>query len=181
MFATMVFFSLASFRDKPHSAFERTGQLLPWASLVGVAILVAMRGPYSNTHQDHGAKAMAERAQGHAAYVFTTNVSVPYPTFLYRNVTHASRFNTLWMIPALARAQPQEMDKLKPIEQFARDAILQDFQRHKPETVGVDVRAPKPYFNGVAFDYLNWALKDPRFRAEWRQYALVQETGGFSI
>jgi len=153
------------------------------AGLGLVIALVGLRTALVNAPYQGLSTALAEASNGGPVYVFTTNVSVPFPGLQYAGITPASRFNTLWMLPALIRTRARDGDPgaLADVERFARNAILEDFQRRTPAAVGVDVRTPKPYFDDVPFDYLAWALEDPRFAALWTDYALIGRQDGFTI
>ncbi|MQX38014.1 hypothetical protein [Roseospira navarrensis] len=160
-----------------------TGRVWTVAGLAVVCLLVGQRAHVADRiYRLDLAAALAEAGGGAPVYVFTTNVSIPYPGLQVAGVEPASRFNTLWMIPALARAEAEgRAADLADVERFARDAILADFERRGPGAVGVDVRDPKPYFGPVSFDYLPWALRDPRFARLWSAYTLSETRQGFEI
>ena len=52
---------------------------------------------------------------------------------------------------------------------------IEDFQRHAPELVLIDVRPKKSYFADMPFDYLSYFLDDPRFVSIWSNYEKVAE------
>lgn len=163
---------------------QRIGLYMAIGGIIVVMMIVYMHGPYANEYMKTVGSEIdqiTEIKEGSSVYIFTTNVSVPYPMLMYRNIDPASRFNTLWMMPGLIRKQNKNPGILPKIETFTRDSILADFIAHRPVAVIVDVRDEKPYFGGISFDYLVWALQDQRFVKQWQEYKFLKNAYGFQI
>ncbi len=162
------------------TSIQRIGMYLAVSAIAVMVMVVGMRGPYSNVYMKTIGAEM-EPYKESSVYFFTTNVSVPFPMVMYEDITPASRFNTLWMMPGLIRKQTETPGSLPDIESFARDSIIADFVTHNPAVVVVDARTEKPYFNNVDFDYIAWALQDPRFQELWYKYKFLKDAYGFKI
>jgi len=66
-------------------------------------------------------------------------------------------------------------DKARLVRSADIPRAIEDFQRHAPELVLIDVRPKKCYFADMPFDYLSYFLDDPRFVSIWSNYEKVAE------
>jgi hypothetical protein len=135
------------------------------------------------------APVVRQHAAGSAIYVFTSNVSHGFPLVNYSGVGWSSRFPTLWLLPGLERrrrgmslqAPSENWVRLAEIERYLVEAVVADFSRYRPALVFVDRRRDKPYFGGLAFDYLEFFSADRRFAEIWTQYEPLETSGSYWI
>jgi hypothetical protein len=114
---------------------------------------------------------------GSSIYVFTAKVSDGFPLVNYYRLGWSSRFDTFWLLPGLI-AQPSPPRK---IEQFLRDAVVDDLTKQPPTLIFVDVAPGKMYFGNRDFDYIRYFSADPRFAAIWADYEEVVQVGDFLV
>jgi hypothetical protein len=94
----------------------------------------------------------------------TTNIV--HPTALYTNTAHASRFPSLWFMPAL-------LDKTEnPLKRTFVNKITEDLQRYKP---GLILLLSQPSPNK---DFLALGKNHAGFEKEWKHYL---KTGQFVL
>jgi len=173
---------LVTLEDRSERAARRRKPLLAWATgaLATLASWPLAQGPVSNPFADQ-AKPIVERyAAGGAIYAFTSHVWVGFPLVNDTGVQWASRFPTQWLLPgALRRLRERPAPdagterKLREIESYAVDAVVEDLERTPPAIVFVD--KANPYFGESAFDYLGYFNRYPRFRQLWRAYVKIDE------
>ena len=80
-----------------------------------------------------------------------------------------------------SRAAGRDTPELREIETYMRESVLEDFTRHRPDLVFVDVRPQKSHFEEIAFDYLEFFGSDPRFAALWRGYSRIGRTEDYLV
>lgn len=152
------------------------------------ARLEAARRPYP-------AEIMDQYPPQTTAYVFTTDLRDSFPATAQDHLIWASRFNHLWMLPAIVENEqaqtggptPQKLMPPATVQQLAallRGQITEDFQRWKPAVVIVkrcSKATPCLGMEGVTFDPLPWFLQSPGFAAQWANYRLQQSHGDFEV
>jgi hypothetical protein len=110
----------------------------------------------------------------------THDLGVIFPYMETRHIVWASRFQSLWMLPAVSKG-------LIPIEQqdaiIARAAgiVTQDLKSWKPDTVIVDRRSNTPTLRGHEIKYIAWFSRSPEFVQAWSSYKLVNSNGTFEV
>jgi len=110
----------------------------------------------------------------------THDLGVIFPYMETRNIVWASRFQSLWMMPAVSK-------ELIPAEQqdtiIARVAeiVTQDLISWKPDTVIVDRRSDTPTLRGHEIKYIAWFSRSPEFVQAWSSYKLVNSNGMFEV
>jgi hypothetical protein len=150
--------------------------LLAIVLLAPLATELGVRGTYRNGL----ASGLLPFVRAHAAQggvaVLSANVSWGFPLAYYAGAEWSSRFPALWPIPGLVRAHAERgpTPALEHLERYMIDAVVEDFARVPPAVVIVDVRPRKNYFGDLAFDYLEFFERDPRFRQLWRNYELAK-------
>jgi hypothetical protein len=161
-------------------AAARRGPLLAWVggALATLAAWPVAQGPVDDPFVEQAKPVVEKYASGDAIYAFTSHVWVGFPLVNETNVRWASRFPTQWLLPgALRRLQEQPapdadtIQRLREVEKYAVDAVIEDLQRTPPALVFVD--KANPYFGGGAFDFLEYFNRYPRFRQLWRAYAKI--------
>jgi hypothetical protein len=100
-----------------------------------------------------------------------------FPTALYADRRYASATNSQFYLPAVvklrrlgARADPV---LLAFAERKARAAILHDLAL-RPDVVLIDQNSNRHAIGRAKFDFLEFYLEDPKFRAVWSGYKQVQ-------
>ena len=103
----------------------------------------------------------------------------------YRNKTENS---TLWPLPGIVKQQAayQDLDaeeraRLSEMETFMRDSVIGELLSHRPDLIILDRRDKKHYFDGLAFDYIEYFSTDPRFRSFWSEYEQVDHFASFFV
>ena len=110
----------------------------------------------------------------------THDLGVIFPYIETRNIVWASRFQSLWMLPAVSK-------ELIPAEQqntvIARAAkiVTQDLISLKPDFVIVDRRSNTPTLRGHEIKYIAWFSRSPEFVQAWSSYKLVNSSGVFEV
>ena len=110
----------------------------------------------------------------------THDLGVLFPYLEARNIVWASRFQSLWMLPAVSK-------ELISIEQqdavIARTAemVTQDLISLKPDFVIVDRRFDTPMLRGHEVKYIAWFSRSPAFAQAWSSYGLVNSSEIFEV
>jgi hypothetical protein len=152
--------------------------------LAGLGTDAIARGAYRN----HLAAGLLPYVRANAARggfaVLSAHVVWGFPLALYAGVDWTSRFPALWPLPGLVRARAaagHSSPALDDLERYVTDAVVEDFLRHPPGVVLVDVRDDKTYFAGLPFDYLEFFNRDPRFRRLWQGYELERASPSIEV
>lgn len=140
-------------------------------------------GSYANDFYERAMPLIQQHSSGAPVYVFSTNVSMGFPLISYSRLETSWRYPTHWLLPGLVRrggaasaeVSPATRETLRSIEHYVVDGVIEDFQRHEPELVLIDIRPNKAYFADTPFDYLSYFLADPRFVPIWEHYRKVGE------
>lgn len=117
-------------------------------------------------------------AQGGSVYYFSTKVSDPFPAVNYAQVKWASRYSTLWLLPAIAKADDESK---KTLAITLQSSVTEDFKKYAPNVVIVDTSKEKTYLGAVEFDYLEFFQAYDDFRRLWENYTLVESLQGREI
>ncbi len=111
---------------------------------------------------------------------FSAHVFHSFPLGAATGMTYASRAPAQWLMPGIAIREAQAGSQpaswtptMDQIRDLARRSVLEDFERYRPELVLVHDGAPKNYFRGLPFDYIEWFSQDPSFAAIWSKYDKV--------
>ena len=129
---------------------------------------------------------LAMRAAGARVYLLSTSMP-PFEVLLTHNLTWASRYAHLWMLPAIALnetpAHPagRPFKPIPPVELAAladqvHREVTGDIAFWRPEVVFVEHFSPE---NPPSFDNLQWFLQDGNFSQEWTHYKLVKKVANF--
>lgn len=149
-------------------------------SLLGLIASPAIHGSARSPFSDILAPVVHRIAPSGSLYAFTSHVWVPFPLVARTGLDWASRFPAQWLLPGVINglhdADASESDlrrRLKEIERFAVDAVIEDLQANRPQIVLVDMDCQ--YIDGPPFDYIGYFARDPRFRTLWRDYVKADE------
>ncbi len=115
----------------------------------------------------------ANTARGSSFLAVSTHPYPGFPTALYADRRWASTTNSQFYLPAVVRLrqsrQPQDAALTAFAERKARSAILRDLAQ-KPDVVLIDQRQNRHAIGIAEFDFLEFYLEDPQFRAAWARY-----------
>lgn len=124
-----------------------------------------------------------QHAENQAIYFFTTLMSTSIPIIYYANTLNASRFSAMWPLSGIVNRE----NKLKHCDKPCREAknairqfIIEDFERHDPKLVFVDVTPSKAYFKSP-FDYLEFMHQESKFKALWQRYCYFTTCNNYAI
>lgn len=115
-------------------------------------------------------------AEGDPVYVFSVEVQPFLPAVPLLNLQWASRYSSLWPLPALLKAEqtpasPEAARLLATYRKPFRQSVNDDFTRYHPRIVFVD-RHRLPDFP-ADYDLMSFFLADPAFAAIWADYARI--------
>ncbi|EWS65914.1 GtrA-like protein [Hydrogenophaga sp. T4] len=152
-----------------------------------VVITQIQQGPYLARAAGQLQHAMAGEA-GNKLMVYTTNISHAFPLVNQAKLQWTSRYPTQWIVPGafvgLQRIPVENTVARAPYEMalsYARRTAVEDFVRHRPDLVLVDVRRIKSYFYEHPFDWIDFLSQDPNFKQAWVNYDLVREIPNFQL
>jgi hypothetical protein len=113
-------------------------------------------------------------------FSFSAHVFHSFPLGAAAGMSYASQAPAQWLMPGIAireaqaRTDPESWTPMMDtIRDLARNSVLEDFERNRPELVVVHDSPAKNYFQGLPFDYIEWFSKDPRFAAIWSDYEKI--------
>ncbi|MEQ1524266.1 MAG: hypothetical protein ABL936_23650, partial [Aestuariivirga sp.] len=110
----------------------------------------------------------------------THDLGVIFPYLEARNIVWASRFQSLWMLPAVSKG-------LIPVEQQdtiitrVAEIVTQDLISSKPDFVIVDRRSDTTTVRGFEIKNIAWFSRSPEFVQAWSSYKLVNSNGMFEV
>jgi len=120
-----------------------------------------------------------ENAKGKYIYFFSDTV-VPAATVAdYSGAKSASRFPRMWLLPGILyyEHQPQitkaQDVQLRLAKRYMLSAVVDDFKRHHPELVFVDVSKHKIHMGPYSFNYLQFFTQSKAFQSIWSHYQLM--------
>lgn len=172
-----------------------TGATLVFA-LILLPVFFALRSSTSAMNKGFPAMVFARYPPNTSVFALTLHLYDGFPAVLQDHLVWASRFPTLWMLPAIVQNEaaqaggPAPGKTLSPaiVRKLAatqRAETTEDFRRWKPKVV-VIVRQCRGSSNcaGMAnlnFDPLAWFLQSPQFAAEWSNYRLQTSHGDYDV
>jgi hypothetical protein len=131
-----------------------------------------------------------EYGRGGSMALFSWSIASTFPLTNYAGVRLAFRFPSLWPLaviywPDVHREAPVRYHaraEMGALERFVEDAVVRDFAAWRPEVAvvlwsGRDDSALRLR----RLDYLCYFLRDPRFRAAFKQYHFVGTVGEYWI
>jgi len=101
---------------------------------------------------------------GGPVYFFSTSISPGSIVVSYSKRKSASRFPYFWLLPGVLELR---FNKAKV---FLVNAVINDFQKHKPNLVFVDIAKRKRHLGNIKFDYIRYFSRDKRFKEIWESY-----------
>ena len=131
----------------------------------------------ANTNLAPVVLALSLAKQGSYCYVFTTNMTPAFPTVVLMDLKWASRFPTLWPLPALAKREARSDEtQTRALTSW----VSEDFERYQPSVVLVDLRDDQ-FGLPRGYDILGFFMRDPRFAKLWLDYEKFGEVDGYAI
>lgn len=111
-------------------------------------------------------------------YFFSTSVNPAFPVVNYSGVGWSSRFNTLWMLPAILSnkevhgglANETTNKKLSEIESYLFESVLADLEAQPPSLIFVDNSRYKQALGNQKFDFMEYFMKNPVFKEFMSHY-----------
>ena len=111
-------------------------------------------------------------------YFISTSAKPAFPVVNYSGVGWSSRFNALWMLPAIINnkelphrlANEIKNKKLYEIESYLFESVLADLEAQPPSLIFVDNSQYKQGLGNQKFDFMEYFMKDPVFREFMSQY-----------
>ncbi len=127
---------------------------------------------------------VASYPPGTVVYAFTAEM-MPFPLVLDRQYVWGSRFESLWMLPAILQNETSRTDNGRPFKalsterteelaEMQRADTAEDLRFWKPKYVWVERCASDPpceVYNQPV-DFISWFSKSTAFTAEWTKYRL---------
>ena len=126
---------------------------------------------------------------GTVVYAFTAEM-LPFPLVLDRQYVWGSRFEDLWLLPAIIQNETSRRDRSRPFKALSterteelaaiqRNNTAEDLRLWKPKYVWVQRCAGDPpcevYNHPVEF--ISWFSKNSAFAAEWTKYRFEKTLG----
>ncbi len=126
----------------------------------------------------------ASYPRGTVVYAFTEEM-MPFPLVLDREYVWGSRFESLWMLPAILQNETSRTDRGRPFKalsterteelaEIQRADTAEDLRLWKPKYVWVQRCASDPpcevYNHPI--DFISWFSKNSAFATEWTKYRL---------
>ncbi len=146
---------------------------------------------------------LQKHAEGGNFYFFTTSLAASFPLANYAGVPMVSRSPMLWPLTGLQGyangvlpiRDAEHQARIDEYETYLVNAVVEDLMRTKPTVVIVDERPKKPFIfkreirlldfevkrTYFDFDYIEFFSADPRFRAIWAGYEVVERVGHFTV
>lgn len=137
--------------------------------------------------------AVRELAAGQAIVVLSSNPAVAWPLTLDAGTTWASRYMSLWPMPALYHSElwslpprvvtPNPPESRPPFERQFLDDVVADLERWPPRLIIVLEPDPTvPGWGGARrFDYLAYFGADPRFERIMAGYRKDRQVGAYTL
>jgi len=134
-----------------------------------------------------------ELARGQSIVVLSSNPAAGWPLTRDVGATWASRYMSLWPLPAMYDAQlwdasphmvrTRAPDQRPPFETRFVDEVVTDLDLARPRLIVVldPDSTVRGWGRAQRFDYLGYFGADPRFIALMRQYRLVDTVGKYSL
>lgn len=126
-------------------------------------------------------------AAGDRFLALSTHPFPGFPTAVYSTSEWASRTNSIFFIPVVARlrhlgeASPHFRDgTLRYAEEKAHSFLLRDLA-FSPRLVLVDARPIRHAIGDLTFDILAFYLEEPRIREIWSRYRELEPVHGFRV
>ncbi len=157
------------------------------ALAIGLLLVPALKaGPYTNTFATRAAPYFSCPPDHRSFQIFSSTVSTGFPLANLAQAEPANRAPTLWLFPGASyllsqTEDPVEQAEYRAVLNDARTMVLDDFFRTRPQVVIVDTSPDKAYFNGVAFDYLEYFQQDSAFSIAWDAYRHQGKVGTYDI
>lgn len=116
-------------------------------------------------------------AAGEAILAFSSHLHVGFPLVNETNVRWASRYPTMWQLPAFCGEATAASCRSQ--QRTFLDAVLADFISARPAMLIVDSVPPTPSLAG--FDYLGYFSRDPRLASALSEYRFLKEIGRYRV
>ena len=171
-------------------------------AIVACIVTITVSYPLQRARAAHSyvdARIAAQRAvtrdipAGSSVVFLSTSTESIFEEVLDRGWEWGSRFNCLWMIPAIVAAERSaagtgtaEPNAMEEAAATTRSAITADLNRWHPNPVLVDrcqdtTIAPCMGAGGMRIDLLRWLEEDPGFASAWGDYVVQGQVGPYDL
>lgn len=185
---------------RPSVLFSRSGLLLVLVLLVRASADAAreLANPEARRYRTDPSyplllPVVKQLARGQSLVVLSSNPAAGWPLARDVGATWASRYMSLWPLPAIYDGQvwarsphlvrPNPPALRPAFETRFIDEVVADLERWRPRLIVVQEPDPEyPGWGGAKrFDYLGYFGADPRFVAWMGQYRQVDSVGGYAL
>jgi hypothetical protein len=149
----------------------------PGAFALASAFLLAVfyslyPGPYHNDKYELTRSALAGLERGDTVMVLAVNPPIIWPMVEDLGLVWPSRYMSLWMLPAIARAQPPRPTSpdMEELARTVRRQTLEDLRCHPPRRIVADDPLLSLGTEASQFGYIEFLRRDPEFRAFLAHY-----------
>jgi hypothetical protein len=151
---------------------ERVGALALAGAFLVTIVYSLYPGPYSNDKYDVTRSALADLKRGDTVMVLAVNPPLIWPMVEDLGFVWPSRFMSLWMLPAIARAQSPgaASPKMEELAATVRRQMLEDLMCHPPRRILVDDPRLSLGTEPSRFGYVEFLQRDPQLRAVLAHY-----------
>jgi hypothetical protein len=121
-------------------------------------------------------------------FFFSNIADFGFPALDYTQQTLASRFSGLGWVPGLPFGADQQSysnayQSQRSHNNFFLHAVVEDFEKYKPDVVLVDLRntnadGVKRYFGNQQMDYIKFFSMDMAFKTTWQHYHFLKTVDG---
>lgn len=127
-------------------------------------------------------------AEHQPIYIFTTNITLPFPIVNYTKTQWPVRFHCLWPLWSLygKRWYPghqiayRNKSEMGPDERFVFNSVIHDLIATPPKLMAVDTFW-QPVFRRQTFNFIGYFSQGRRFRQLFRKYKYICSVGRFNI
>jgi hypothetical protein len=158
-----------------------------WQKIVSLAAIILLA--YGNTpllwaypsHSDYKNLPMAAQLEKHCPapctyFAFHDTLEILSQTTLYTDATHASRFPSLWFLPAIYNGTGLDPAQQKILKDKYAGYVAKDLERYQPEVLFL--MSNSVFADGQSFDLARYFSSNTQFSKVMRNY---RKTGSFTM
>jgi hypothetical protein len=171
LFMTLLFISMSESMRNKWSGIGSVAAIIVMSTILTVPLT---KGTFQTPVMEPMLQAMTAYAKGSATLALSSYNWPVYPMAALAETR--TELPGIWLLPGAERrlaASRSANDlnmvrKLEEVEHYAADTVIEAFTRDRPALVIVDEHDRR--FEGLAFDYIDFFSRDPRFRSLWQDY-----------
>jgi hypothetical protein len=175
----------------PHRMVLASAVAIAVAAFAGVAAVE--KRLEARMGQDKIYREFSSYPLGTVVYAFTPEMT-PFPLVLDRQYLWGSRFEDLWMLPAIIQNETSRTDRSRPFKalsaqrtaelaELQRSGTAEDFRLWKPKYVWVQrcMSGPGCGVYNHPIDFISWFSESPAFAAEWANYRFEKSLDNLDV